>query len=170
MTTGIVRVAGAQKSLVVALATAVTAIGPLICPAPAQAFPTAPVGECNQFGFPQHMTISELSDWGVELDFASTGASGSGKATAFNIKDTNLEKFGEFHGQITGSQIEIVVNYYTGQYQSYVGGIGPYGVQAPGLDTGTSKGVTKNNVPKESGIPWFSDTVLPCLATRQVGS
>jgi hypothetical protein len=67
-----------------------------------------PLTECTQFGFPQHMSIRESSDWSVELDFDSTGECGSGRVTAINWTDTNLKKFGEFHGEINGTSIEVV--------------------------------------------------------------
>jgi hypothetical protein len=102
-----------RKALVAASATAISATGLLIGPAPAQALPISPLTPppkpppCDQYGFPGDVTLRDDRGNGLVINtsFSSTGPTASGPATS---KGTDgLISVGTISGEITGRHIDL---------------------------------------------------------------
>jgi hypothetical protein len=141
----------ADKSFLAAAA--VGAAGFLTLPAPAYADPMIPLAPpCQQWSFPGDVQIREAAT-GWDVAFSATGQSAGGRATATGPGGS---KSGNITGAMTkGGHVELTVRYDNGQVQQYVGDVG---------DDAKLRGVTRNNVPKESGIHW--STVFPISCSK----
>jgi hypothetical protein len=144
----------ANRSLSFVAATAVSAMGIFSVMSTAQGAPMIPLAPpCDKWIFPGYVAIQEVgTGWFVTFD--SDGTEASGKATAAPRR--GAKKFGTISGRITGTHVELRVDYDNGQFQSYIGDVG---------DDAKLHGVTRNNQPRESGIRW--DTVTPVYCEGQ---
>lgn len=129
-----------------ASASAITALGLLVCPSVAQAEP-----DCTQFGYNGGIVIHEDSGWKIVVPF--NGQAAGGTATA--VAPDGQSKQGSASGSISGRSFNVTVGYNNGQFQGYVGQIG---------NDGIGRGATQNNISGESGIGWSTEFPFNCTA------
>jgi len=104
-----------RSPLFAAAATAISAAGLIVVPAPAQALPA-----CVQFGFPGDVQLRQSDGWNVT--FSSVGSIASGPAQARH--DTGGTLSGTVAGGIEGRNINVVINWNNGSRGRYTGVVG----------------------------------------------
>ena len=103
-----------RSALFAAAATAISAVGVVTCPSPAQALP------CVQFGFPGDVNLRQADGWNVT--FSSTGSLASGPAQASH--DSGAKLSGTVAGGIEGRKINVVTTWNNGSRGLYTGEVG----------------------------------------------
>jgi hypothetical protein len=111
-----------NKSQVFAAATAISAVGLLVVPAPAQAepmFPLAPA--CSQYKFIGDFALNQSN--GYRVEFPSQGPAASGRATATGGNGSQM--FGNVSGGIQGRTVDFTIRWdgggAVGHYTGYIG-------------------------------------------------
>lgn len=131
--------------ILAAAATAISAVGLLTGPVPAQAAP------CEQYGFPGEVKVTQGDPgYAVQTTFSSTGPTASGPASS---KDTNGEaSTGSISGVIKGRKVTL---------RYLADGAGSYGFFGNVDDDGIARGLVDPFDGSE--IPWSTGGPLTCL-------
>jgi hypothetical protein len=135
-----------------AAATAISALGFLMVPAPAQAnpmFPLAPA--CSQYGFIGDFALRQTN--GFRVEFSATGPSAGGRAQAFNSNGT-VAMNGNVSGGITGRHLDFTIRWDNGPRGHYTGDVGEG-------DFAHGSSVDEANPGSSAG--WDSTVPLGCL-------
>jgi hypothetical protein len=112
-----------NRSQLFAAATAISALGFLTVPAPAQAGPMLPLAPpCNQYVFTGNFSLRQSN--GYQVFFSSTGPTASGNAVAVGDGGDKLQ--GHVSGNITGRSVNIAIAWITapGGNGNYTGDVG----------------------------------------------
>ena len=111
-----------NKSQVFAAATAISAVGLLVVPVPAQAEPTFPLAPaCSQYKFIGDFALNQSN--GYRVEFPSQGPAASGRATATGGDGSQM--FGNVSGGIQGRNVDFTIRWDGGGAQGhYTGFIG----------------------------------------------
>jgi hypothetical protein len=140
-----------NRSKLFAAAAAISAAGFLPFAAPAQALPMFPLAPaCSQWGFPgDYFDFYTTKDYKVSVN--SKGQTlGPSAVTFFRFSGTN-GVYGNASGSISGTAINLNVNWSDGSPGQYVGTIDPNGVP---------HGYVLNG-----GADWKSDAPLTCVTS-----
>jgi hypothetical protein len=135
----------ANKSGLLAAATALSAAGILTAPAPAQAvpvFPLTPPG-CTQWGFPGDVLFRQANGWNAS--FSSDGPTAGGRALAVSQDGSSMS--GNVWGAIRGSHMNVSIGWDSGGSGRYTG------------DVGSDERLTGNT----GGVAFSSDQRFVCL-------
>ena len=109
-----------NRSRILATATALSAAGLLVNPAPAQASPMFPLAPaCKQYGFGGAFSLRQ--DNGFRVSFSSTGPTARGSATAVGGSGATMR--GTVTGGIQGRNVDFTIRFdqSTGRYRGVVG-------------------------------------------------
>jgi hypothetical protein len=136
-----------------AAATAISAVGFLAVPAPAQADPPPP---CDQYGFTGFIELIQSNGWRVS--FTSTGPSAGGRADARGASGAQM------HGNIRGgvsprklarSEVSLTISWDNGPTGDYFGLVND--------NDGFAHGDTYDQADASSTAHWDSSAPLGCL-------
>ena len=139
-----------NRSRILATATALSAAGLLVNPAPAQASPTLPLAPppCTQYEFNGPTGLEQSNRY--EVDFSSKGPIASGLATSYSLRygaDGAPPNSGTISGGIQGRDIDLTVRFNGGGRGRYTGKVG---------DDGFAFGVTVDENNPSSRATWRS--------------
>jgi hypothetical protein len=115
-----------NRSQLFAVATAISAVGLLVIPAPAQASPMLPLPlapACNNYAFTGGFSLRRDDGW---QDFFSATGRGAGTGRAVTVKDDNIskEKGTVAGGGIQGRNVDFVINWDNTGAAHYTGVVG----------------------------------------------
>jgi hypothetical protein len=142
-----------NRSQLFAAATAISAVGFLTVPAPAQAHPMFPLAPaCSQYGFNGVFTLKQSN--GAVVRFNSTGPVASGTAVATGIGDSYGSMQGPVSGGVQGDKLDFTIRWGVDppQIGHYTGSVG-------------NDGFAHGNTYDEVGIAaaqWDSTVPLVC--------
>jgi hypothetical protein len=142
-----------NRSQLFAAATAITAVGFLTVPTPAQAGPTLPLAPpCNQYGFNGDFRIRQDNGWQVLFNSTGPGA-GTGSVVAVNNDNVGKLTGGVGGGGINGRNVDFNVNWAGVGRGHYTGTVGDDGLVHRGVYVDQSSGQSVN---------WDSTIPLGC--------
>jgi hypothetical protein len=136
-----------------AAATAISAIGFVMVPAPARAGPMLPLvaPACSQWGFDGPMSFRQSNNWGLTFD--SRGPRAQGPATARN-RAVAQPMHGTISGGIDGYAVNLEVRWDSGSVGKYEGSVDA---------NGFANGVTYDAKHTGSTATWNSNSALRCI-------
>lgn len=141
-----------QKTLLATSATAMSAVGFLLLPVPAQAVPMLPLAPaCTQYGFIGDFALRQTN--GFRVEFSAKGPSAGGRAQAFNSSGT-VAMNGNVSGGITGRHLDFTIRWDNGPRGHYTGDVGEF-------DFAHGTSVDEANPGSSAG--WDSTVPLGCL-------
>jgi hypothetical protein len=140
-----------NRSRMFAAATAITAMGFLAVPAPAQAHPMLPLAPpCSQWGFDGYFALTQSNNYVVE--FRSFGPDADGQASATG--QTPLS--GHVVGSIKGNNVDFTIGWYdTHKRGHYTGVVG---------SDGFAHGDGVDELNPGSTAHWDSTVPLKCIS------
>ena len=139
-----------RKSQLLGAATALSAVGLLMAPAPAQADPMLPLAPpCGQYGFPGVITLEQTGGWRVELTSSGPFADGTAVAT----KPGQPDMHGTVSGGIQGRHADFTIQWDSGPRGRYTGDID---------ESGIAHGTGFDEVNPSSTTTWDSTTPFEC--------
>lgn len=139
-----------QKTLFATSATAISGIGLLISPSPAQAHPMIPLAPVS-CSFNGTYVLNQNNGFRVEFPWFGTSPSGTAVAYGSNQRPAGT---GPVSGGITGNQVEFIIDWAGPSQGQYVGKLDPYG--------NVRGGSTQDLGQPGSTATWDSVTPLDC--------
>jgi hypothetical protein len=140
-----------QKTLLATSATAMSAVGFLMVPVPAQAVPMLPLAPaCTQYGFGGDFALRQSN--GYRVEFRSTGTGAVGRATATG--QSNMA--GNVSGGIQGRTVDFTIRWDSGPRGHYTGYVGE--------DDFVHGGNSADEANPGSTATWDSTVPLVCIA------
>ena len=144
----------AGASQVIAVATAICAVGFLTVAVPAQADPMFPLAPACQYGFTGGFGLQQSN--GAVVTFDTNGPfEAAGAAHATGTGGSGLDTMeGKVSGGLSGNQLAFTIRWYSGPIGKYTGTVG---------DDGFAHGTSFDAVNRESRATWDAMFPLSCV-------
>jgi hypothetical protein len=135
-------------------AAAISAVGVLALPAPAQAAPMIPLAPaCNQYGFNGSFGLAQTNNY--QMWFNSTGTTAQGRALSLPVNGNQASRdSGDITGGVEGRNLNLSVRWDNGSNGIYSGTVG---------DDGIARGTGYDQTHPESRTSWESTKPLDCI-------